>query len=167
MNTCVFLDLEETIIDSWQSGLLVNVQVLREFLEKNNVTEIGIFSFAVYNDRDLEIFNRDHKPFIEKALNVTVTSCVTVEQMQKSDTKFTGIFFDNISDFISVRGKKDAFINFVNANIKFDKAMLIDDVVPNMTIRFNDLNKEIELVNVLKLAGKFVVNTPQWDEPVN
>lgn len=165
MNTCVFLDLEETIIDSWHSGLLVNVQVLRDFLEKNNVTEVGIFSFAVYNDRDLEIFNRDHKPFIERALNVTITSCVTVEQMMKKDTAFTGIFFDNVSDFISVRGKKDAFINFVNGNVKFDKAMLIDDVVPNMTVRFNDLNKEIELVNVLKLAGKFVVNTPQWDEP--
>lgn len=165
MNTCVFLDLEETIIDSWESGNLVNVQVIKDYLEKNNIKEVGIFSFAIYNDRDLDIFSRDHKTAIERVLNVTISTVISVEQMLKLDTAFTGLFFESVSDFISIRGKKDAFINFVNGNVKFDKAILIDDVVPNMSIKYHDVNAEIELVNVLKLAGKFVSNAPQYDQP--
>lgn len=155
MNPIVFLDLEETIIESFSDPVLCNVTKIRNFLEARDVTKIHMFSFAIYNDADRDTFDRFIRPNIEEALGVTVISCPTVVEMYKTDTNFTGTRFDIINpvmDYISLRGKKDAFINYVNAVFDYDVAILIDDMVPDLDIshRFNDYTIELWNINSLE-----------------
>jgi hypothetical protein len=154
----IFLDLEETIINSWQDQLLVNTQKVKDWLREIGATEVDIFSFAIYNERDQEIFVRQMKPFLERVLEVKINTWPSVIEMAVADTKETGIYWlrDSeslgIVEYINLRGKMYGFINYVRhmypglANV-----VLLDDVVPNTTMSFNDDNQSIHLVNVKKL----------------
>jgi len=147
-----FLDLEETIIHSFSDPVLCNVQRIRSFLKKAGATEVHIFSYAIHDDFDRETFNKHIKPTVELALGVKVMSCVTVPEMVKADYEYTGVKFEKgheVSEFIQLRGKKDGFINYVLARCgKFTRAVLIDDIVPDLTVTHRKKGWSIELWNV-------------------
>lgn len=147
----VFLDLEETIIYSWSNPLLCNVHKIRTYLRKHNITEIHIFSFAIYNVVDQAEFVRDMKPAIEEALGVTVLSWPSVRDMLKADYELTGVHFDSgteVHDYITIRGKPQGFINYINSRCEYNYAVLIDDIVPNQTVIFHDPGCRVDLINV-------------------
>lgn len=150
-DTIVFLDLEQTIIASWDDPYLCNVSKIRDFLEKLKVKEIGIFSFAIYNDTDVAIFWRDIAPIIERALDVKVLVAPSVQSQIRIDREFTGHSFSpdtEVHDFIALRGKVQAFINYVNATYHYNRAILIDDVVPDHTLTDRRNGWSIEFYNV-------------------
>lgn len=147
----VFLDLEETIIHSFSNPLLCNVQKIRKYLRKHSIKEIHIFSFAIYNIADQATFEREMKPAIEEALGVTVLSWPSVRDMLKADYELTGVYFDGgteVHDYITIRGKPQGFINYVNSKWNYDYAVLIDDIVPNQTVIFHDPKCQVDLINV-------------------
>ena len=43
----VFLDLEETVLNNWAEGFLVNSAKVRDFLQSHNADGFHVFSFAV------------------------------------------------------------------------------------------------------------------------
>ena len=53
----LFLDLEDTIIESWNDPFLINVEKIKEWLKCHSFKEIRLFSFAVHDNRDITIFN--------------------------------------------------------------------------------------------------------------
>ena len=57
----VWLDLEGTIIESWYNTKLINIEKIKDLLDRFGVTEIGIFSFAIYNQTDITKFNDEVK----------------------------------------------------------------------------------------------------------
>lgn len=147
-----FLDLEETIIHSFSDPVLCNVQKIKSFLRMAEATEVHIFSYAIYNDADRELFDREIKPNIERALDIKVASCITVPEMVKADSDLTGLRFEKgheVSEFIQLRGKKDGFINYVlSRGGDFKRAVLIDDIVPDITVTHRIKGWSIELWNV-------------------
>ena len=148
--TC-WLDLEQTIIASWDDVFLINVTTIRDFLKSRNITEVGIFSFAIYNEADKEEFRKNVKPIIELALGVTVTTYPSVQDMIRVEKQFTGVRFDQpyeVTEYIHLRGKKDAFINYIQGICEFETAILIDDVVPDLTLSHRFKGWAIELWNV-------------------
>lgn len=148
--TC-WLDLEQTIIASWDDVFLINVTTIRDFLKSRNITEVGIFSFAIYNEADKEEFRKNIKPIIELALGVTVIAWPSVRDMIRVEKQYSGVVFDSeyeVHDYIQLRGKKDGFINYVNATCEFETAILIDDVVPDLTLSHRFKGWSIELWNV-------------------
>ena len=70
--------------------------------------------------------------------------------MMRSDTHVTGVHYDSITDYISIRGKVGAFENWVNGavGLKNHHNVLIDDVVPNKTIIHRDIGYKIDFINV-------------------
>ena len=154
--TC-WLDLEQTIIASWDDVFLINVGSIKEFLKDRGITEVGIFSFAIYNEADKEEFQKNVKPIIERALGVTVILWPSVRDMIRIDKQYTGDHFDSeneVHDYIQFRGKKDGFINYINATCNFDTAILIDDVVPDLTLSHRFDGWSIELWNVDSLGKR-------------
>ena len=147
-----FIDLEETIIHSFSDPVLCNASRIRDFLWKNDAKEIHIFSYAIYNDADKEEFNRDIKTSIQSVLGLPIVSCASVLDMVKADEELTGVKFEKgheVSEFIQLRGKKDGFINYVLARCgKFTRAVLIDDIVPDITLTGRKDGWSIELWNV-------------------
>lgn len=143
----VFLDLEETVINNWDEGLLVNATKVREFLAEHNATEFTVFSFAVWNDEDKAAFERLHRRPLERALDCRVAACPSVEDFMRVDTEFTGLRFDSLTDFISIRGKVGAFTTWVRAH-GLGNALLVDDVVPDVDIVTRTNGDTIRFVNV-------------------
>ena len=111
MNKAVFLDLEETIIESWHDPLLCNVDKIREILRNEETEDIHIFSFVISGNRDKEIFKERLKPFIEEVLGVRILTWPSVEEIRQEVLSFNNVVFDPL-ELITVWGKLRAFHDF-------------------------------------------------------
>ena len=144
-----FWDLEDTCMTTWGDGCLINVSKLQDWVEKNNVTEITIFSFAIWNDADVERFNHEFKSKLERAFNVKVVDVVKAETVHEVVCHAMRAAF-TLSEFLSLWGKKRSFMEYCAITLKDCTAVLLDDCVPNMTVHMHDLNLVVEYVNVTK-----------------
>lgn len=147
----VFIDLEQTIIGVFGDPELCNVDKIHKFLRSHRVHTVHIFSFAIWSENDQLVFTKSIQPMIERALEVKVGHHPSVQDMMRADQEHTGVRFDpqwEVSEYIQLRGKPQGFINYINAKHKYHCAVLIDDVVPNMTVRYDDTASTIHLLNV-------------------
>ena len=145
----VWLDLEQTIINNWQEGLLINSTAIRRWLNQHEVGDIHIWSFAIYNDKDLKDFVQSGmKEAIERILNRKILSHPSVEQMQQMVYKYERIKYDHWSEFTALNGKQWSFIKFCLGEHPDKKCVLIDDVVPSLEIKNVKTGGEIILINV-------------------
>lgn len=145
----IFLDLEETVIDSWQSGLLVNSHKVRDFLADQQVSNVTIFSFAVWNDEDQKTFAKEHQRSLQKALDTHVAECPTVQDFMQADTRLTGVHWHgDVTEFITLRGKMGAFVNWCKLHHPNHNCVLVDDVVDNVDIVNRDTGTTIRFINV-------------------
>jgi len=156
----IFLDLEDTVIESWHSPYYTNLQKVRKWLKDNTVTEVGIFSFAIHNDADKAIFDQQMRVGLTDALGIRITTWPSVLEMMTIDTKYTGDHWvrpgvtqsEGVTDYVNMRGKQNAFINFVNATLPNSRhAALLDDIVEDVTLTYRNTGRQISMVNVLKL----------------
>lgn len=148
----IFLDLEETVIDSWDSGLLVNSGQVRDFLKQQDVTNVTIFSFAVWDTNDQKTFDKQHRRILQRALDTGIVLVPTVQDFMHSDTELTGVeWHGDVTEFICLRGKVGAFINWCKLHHSNENCLLVDDVVPNMDVIDRDSGIIIRFVNVRTL----------------
>lgn len=161
----VFLDLEETVIDSWHSGMLVNSTRVRDWLQRNRVASVGIFSFAIWDTADCQEFDRRLRPWLSRALDTSIDTVVSTETLWHTDTKHSKIHFENISDYIGIRGKAGAFQNWCRWQLT-ENTVLIDDVVPNQELFLADANRRIVTVNIQDLDRVSLIEPDQvlWAE---
>jgi hypothetical protein len=146
----VFIGLEETVIDNWHNGMLVNASRVREFLAQQDSTYFTIFSFAIWKEEDKLDFEKRHRQWLEKALDGIVLNVLSVQEMAEADENVTGMSWKQLSDFVSIRGKMGAFINWVNYH-EMDDCLLIDDLVPNISIIDHDKKRTTRFVKVKAL----------------
>lgn len=144
----VFCDLEETLIDNWGDALLVNVDRISNWFELHNITEIEIFSFACWHEKDRQHFNNMMRAMIERAFKVKVTVVWTTEEIQEIVLRHLMTEF-TLSEFLSIWGKRRAFAEFCDALYKDDICVLLDDCVPNLTFFDHDKNLVVEYIKVL------------------
>lgn len=144
----IFLDLEETVIDSWQSGLLINATAVREFLKARNAKSVHIFSFAIWHDSDVWEFRKRLCRPLERALDISVAQILSAEQMMMIDTEKTNLHHDSITDFVALRGKIGAFMSWCGHRFPDQHCVLVDDVVPNATWKNHDTMLTCEFVNI-------------------
>jgi hypothetical protein len=144
----IFLDLEETIIESWQNPVLVNSSRMKDWLEDKRVTEIGIFSFAILNEADLHVFNKDIKPMLETRLAVTISKVFTVEEVCLIIRKNFGAFWEP-DEIPLIWGKTKAFVDVCTATMpRGSTCVLIDDVVDDMSIHNTTKDLIIKTINI-------------------
>lgn len=149
----IFLDLEETVIDSWQSGMLIRSSQVRDFLKEQNATNVTIFSFAVWDSNDQQVFDKQHRRALQKSLDTGIVLVPTVQDFMAADTKLTGVnWHGDVTEFICLRGKVGAFINWCKLHHPTTNCLLVDDIVPNMDIIDHDTNTTIKFINVNKLS---------------
>lgn len=126
----IYLDLEGTIIKSWHNPVFINIRKIRKYLRENNVKEIGIYSFAIYDDADRNEFNASMKDSIENLLNVKVIKVLTVDEIQKIICSS-----DNMHNFLTMDlGKYLSFLKYCMVKHKGRVATLIDDAVPDSKV---------------------------------
>ena len=147
----IYIDLEQTIISNWDDGFLINTEKVRDFLKSHNAEGFHVFSFAVWNDADRFVFNTRFKSVLENALESKVLTCNTCEDFMRDDTEFTSLRFDSLTDYISIRGKVGAFMNWTASNHAGTTNFLVDDVVPNAVWENQDTRTKCVFVNVNSL----------------
>lgn len=148
----VFLDLEDTVISNWFEGFPVHTEQVRHFLHvKAGVTEVDIFSFAIWDERHVDEFNARLCADLEHQLGVRVNNVVDCATMMQSDQRFTRVRFENLMEFISLRGKADAFLNWAFANHPGEHCVLVDDIVPNRLTHDFDTGTRVQTINVFAL----------------
>jgi hypothetical protein len=151
----VWLDLEETIINNFDDGLFLgHVYKIKKWLDQKEIKEVNIWSFAIWDDKDIKSFEFRLKEEIELALGRPIISYPSVEQMQKLVYHYESIEYDSRSDFMQLNGKRWSFIKYCLGNqysFEANECVLIDDAVPNQTLVDYDRNLTIQLINVLNL----------------
>jgi len=152
----IYIDLEGTVIDIWTDPVLINCDRVRQWISDHHylhgVRQVGIFSFAVWNQRDQDQFWNQLAPPLQEALDIKISQCPSIEEMMQADFGLTNVHWDGIHDFVSVRGKKDAFRSWCVLNHPGQHSLLLDDTVPNAI--WQDLDSEllVELVNINSLT---------------
>jgi hypothetical protein len=139
----LFLDLEETLIEVWQSNghvnfLIDNIEKINKFIHDNGVSEIGIFSFAIWDDEDRENFITKLSPQLKEfGIEVSDSDVVPVENVAKTILKNMRINLDS-SEVINLWGKDRAFIDWCRFEENGDHFVLIDDAVENCQVLFDN-----------------------------
>lgn len=123
----IFFDLEETLINDFEEGFIRNLNPIKIFLENNNIKEINIFSFAIWNDDDLETFDKWHRKGIEDNFDIIIKDVFTVENIAKEILKLTGLSLE-VTEVITMFGKEKSFMDFVKSK-NFSKSVLVDDMI--------------------------------------
>lgn len=151
-NKLIFLDLEDTVIDSWDGNrLLVHLHQLRSFLRQHNAKQIGIFSFAIWIEKDKIEFDTVHfKGMIEKALDVEIIMFPSVQEMTKEIFWKHGTVFD-MHETIAIWGKQRTFIDWCTLVRPANHCILVDDVIDNFVLTNTTQDIIIEGINVFSL----------------
>lgn len=142
-----FLDLEETMVESWDDARVCNLGKLKSFFKNNDVKNIHMFSFAIWNQADKETFLTKFKPFLEEVFDVNIESVPTLEEIL-GDVKAHNKSEWDLIDLSVVWGKHRSFVDFCTLNFTNAICVLLDDAVPNQTVLVRDFNLQIEIINV-------------------
>lgn len=79
----LWLDLEDTVItpvvNGWFNTQMINVQKVRAFIQEYKPDQVNIFSFAIWNQQELERFKLGTLPMLERSLGVKISAMPTVD----------------------------------------------------------------------------------------
>ena len=149
----VFLDLEQTLVESWDAPWRVNqCQAFRDLLVKIQTdfpnAEFHMFSFAIWDVNDVLTFE-GFKENIENSFNIKISNIPTrdnVLRAVKSVRKLQILDGDEMSQLF---GKSDSWLDFCKCHNITD-AILFDDLVNNMfsTFLWNDIGFTLRTLKV-------------------
>jgi hypothetical protein len=148
----IFLDLEQTVIDTWDSQCLINIERVSGVLKDHfaiGKTVMHIFSFAIWNDEDERNFRSDLEVRLMEALGLHTRFIVhSVDQIGSDLFRSTKVCWER-NELITCLGKQGAFTDFCRA--KFDRnvhCILLDDMVINSVTVDTDFSRIIQTVRI-------------------
>lgn len=138
----VYFDLEDTLIESWYDLTFLSNKIrfikdqLKLAQEKyGEIESFNIFSFAIINEEDLNVFNINIKPDIERIFNISIKDVFIFSEENAFElAKKSGIMVlknDKISDVFLRNQKEEIFELYAQYNKKGCISVLFDDMVGN------------------------------------
>ena len=143
----LWLDLEQTIISVWDDPVICNKEKVMKFVKNHSPTEVNIFSFAVWDDKDRYHFNENMKSWLEDVFEFRINRVPTVDEMVRKIHTQKGTVFTR-SEFTAIWRKEKAFIDWIVETEGAGEFILIDDAVDNITMTRHRSNKTIHILNV-------------------
>ena len=124
----MYLDLEGTIIKDWfNKDKIINERGIRNLLKEHLITEIGIFSFAIYTVEEVREFKEQLQETLENLLGVKIVKVLTLPEIMSITSK---VEYLSIYDFLRHNDKYSTFHRYCKSKHKGEMSMLIDDMVP-------------------------------------
>lgn len=147
-----YFDLEETLITSWVDTLLCNKEKVEAFIKQHNVKEVHIFSAAIWDDYDKNIFEKNLKGWLEGVYNISIVSWPSMKDVW-AKTNWKTVKFDNVSEFIMIIGKKRMFEDWCKLMHHRDShCILLDDSFEEESLINKVHNTIIEVVDINKVV---------------
>lgn len=150
----IFFDLEETLIDDWATMKLLSEENphLKSWINSHGSFRAGLFSCAVWDERDLSIFKKELQERLEKEFgfvfdpSLFLTRDMMLEKIRVWSKK-PFLNSDDFSDFFDKRSIMEMFWihQFSEENTEI---ILLDDTVPNIKLISQDVkNNTCSFVN--------------------
>ncbi len=147
-----YFDLEETLITSCVDTLLCNKEKVEAFIKQYNVKEVHIFSAAIWDDYDKNIFEKNLKEWLEGVYNISIISWPSMKDVW-AKTNWKTVKFDNVSEFIMIIGKKRMFEDWCKLIHHRDShCILLDDSFEEESLISKVNNTIIEVVDINKVV---------------
>jgi hypothetical protein len=122
----LYLDLEDTVIESWYERRLIYPRGLSKAARAIGASHLGIFSYAIAHPHEVEDYQRNIDPLIASLCGQGASRVVSLEEMMETALKMRGVRFQD----------------------------MIDDVVEDMSVVQREQGNEIAFVNVRHLAAE-------------
>ena len=153
MDTIIFFDLEETLIEEWPIAHLMTERIpgLRPWIARQQPFRAGLLSFAVWDDADVQRFNASMRPFLEEQFSfvfeddLILTKTALLHKTRIWD-RMPLLSMDDFDDFFNKRrSMEDLWLH------EFQRpdthVILLDDTIPDLTITSHLPNCRLSLVN--------------------
>ena len=154
-NPIVWLDLEETIIPSWNDylsyGETKNISVVKNWLLARDIRQVNIFSAAIYTEKDKTIFVEKMKNDLEQLLKVHIHQYPSIEDLMVFSRTFDFFHYENVREYIQLNGKFISFLKYCMVNGKNQHNILIDDSVRDWQMIGDNGKTVIETIDVATL----------------
>lgn len=150
LNKLFYFDLEETLINSFYKPDFCNQSTIEDFILINDIKEIGIFSAAILNIRDMGHFIEYIKDGIEKRYNIRISDnrVIMLDQVTDMFMDVYGISM-NTSEMMSLYGKDGIFHKYCNMYYKTNKhCTLLDDSFDDQIFTNKKTKLVSEIVNI-------------------
>lgn len=155
MDKIIFLDLEDTVIDTWDSMLLLPSaceRIMKMINDANFKPEaFGIFSFAIRDRADIDKFDKELRSRLEKIIGWTFDDQFIWSTDYMKDIIATNLrlnrskFSDN--DFFDFFKKDSAFIECAKFHSNKDM-WLFDDAVTPTHVEFPVQNVKVKITRI-------------------
>ncbi len=155
----LFLDLENTVIDSWDNLIILNNPEVHKNIKSISPDKVGIFSFAIWNEADKDKFFLSLMNSLNQLYNIQIDPNLVYSLEEVKQAVAGNIKLSN-NDFIKCFGKDLAFIKFSRDKFIGHDLYLIDDLVEFTNIETDSI--KITLLNpILKRATKESIWAPR------
>ena len=134
--TTLWFDLEQTLIESWDKPIIINQEKIVNFFKEFPCDEIGIFSFAIWDDKDREVFEFQIKPRIEETFGIKISHVPTKQELFHAIKKNHKCQF-SFEDFHDFWDKEKGFVDWIRAT-NSGTHILIDDMVEDCEMKFKN-----------------------------
>jgi hypothetical protein len=154
MKKILLLDLEETVIPEFGNFYVPDHwgRCIRKFIKEGKFSEVRIYSWAIYNDKDKAEFENVSLS-IGLEIGTTFSHIHTIQEIIRDITKYCGIKMADINDFFDFYNKERALFDLtLNGWLPNTHIVLLDDAVKEVTIE-SDKSK-VEIINFKKLLGE-------------
>jgi len=150
----ILFDLEETLIEDWNVPTLLCEQFpkIKEWIAKEGEFQSGIFSWAIWDQKDLTSFNKELRGRIEESHNIHFNDNLIFlrDDILKSFREWFHMPFMDSDDFMAFFKKRQAIeeLWLRHFNQPDTELVFLDDTVPNMVCVISDVkNNILRLVN--------------------
>lgn len=166
----LWLDLEDTLVtpitQGWHLFDIINLTKIKNVISDFKPQHVSIFSFAIWDQHQLGLFNRHCRPHLEQALEVKFDEVLTVdEDIKLACCREMGISAQMV-DFIELSnfwGKQGAFRHCMRHRAKLFRqsnpnealhTLLLDDVVEPELLVWPDLDTTVDQWNIDRITLK-------------
>jgi hypothetical protein len=127
---------------------MINVELVKHFIQVFRPDRVNIFSFAIWNQHELTGFTKHTRPMLEASLGITLNLVPTVDTdiipvcCKEMGLTSSTVDFQECSNFWSKQGAFRLFMRHHAKNLKRHgqllHAILLDDAVYDETLTWND-----------------------------
>lgn len=154
-----YLDLEDTIIESYSDPYLIHQSKVKELIDAFNPDEVRLFSFAVQTPKELEHAKKAILPQVERAIGRPFAKTDIRDDILRAVYRKWCFNVQDRDDFLIVNDKGILFQEWVALEQKKLNgvpltAMLLDDDVETRDIRYPNRQLDIEIRCVYDYVSK-------------